>query len=180
MDHRDSVLNGHLARFALHAGDGGQPLPQTRGPGARGVVLPGLPTDSRAPEGIRTEDVAAPASPKEVMRSRILLVPVNVPHFDSAGCPAEYADSRARRRAGVRPVAEDAVSYLPRSLAPVSPARPGCYSPSSSSSSSSSSLSASPSASSSPLRMSSASPTAVASSSLVLSGVYASFSTAAA
>lgn len=97
---------------------------------------------------------------------------VHVSDFDGARSAAQGANGIARRRAGVRPVAEGAVSYPPRFLAPVSPALPGGYSPSSSESSSSRSLSSSSESPSSPFRMSSASPTAAARSSRVLSGVY--------
>jgi hypothetical protein len=38
VDHRNSRVKGHIARLALHTGDGGEPLPQARGSGAGGCT----------------------------------------------------------------------------------------------------------------------------------------------
>ena len=135
MDHRNRILNGHLARFALHARDGGEPLPQARRPGASGVVVARLPAQPGTFQGLGAKNIAATAHPHQVPAIRVLLVAVNVADFNRARSATQGANGIARRRAGVRPVAEGAVSYLPRFLAPVPPALPGRYSPSSSSSS---------------------------------------------
>jgi hypothetical protein len=95
------------------------------------------PRENSRVRDVRTKHIAAPADPEEIMPGRVLLMTVNVSDFDGARGATKGADSGARRGAGVRPLAEGAVSYLARFLAPVSPALPGRYSPSSSSSESS-------------------------------------------
>ena len=52
----------------------------------------GLSPDARVPESVRTEDIATPASPHEIVLGGVLLVAVNVAHFNRARSATKGAD----------------------------------------------------------------------------------------
>ena len=110
MGHRDGGIDGHHVRFALHAGDGREPLAQRLRALDLWVVLAGLPSDPRAPERICAKHVATAAGPEQIVLGGVSFLAVNVPHFNGARTSTKTAASFARRRAGVRPVAQSPVS----------------------------------------------------------------------
>ena len=84
VDHRDSGVNRHRVRIAFHARDGGEPLAQRLRAFRLGIVLPGLPSDSRPAERIAAKHVAASAGPHQIVRRGVAFLPIDVAHFDTA------------------------------------------------------------------------------------------------
>src|SRR5579883_2758680 len=85
------------------------------------VVLPGPPTAAGITKHDSFARVATPASPREVIRAAVFLMPVHVVHFNVALRSAVVADARVWRRVRIRPVAVGAVGDIHQA-----PAAAGC------------------------------------------------------
>ena len=105
MNHLDGRGYGHFGGLALHAGNGGEPLPQRFRTRARGIELTREPADACGSQDISASNVTGATGPNEICRRGVLFAAVDVAYLDIPHRSTECARPLARRRAGSRAVA---------------------------------------------------------------------------
>jgi DNA-binding MltR family transcriptional regulator len=108
-DHRDCISYRHSGIFAFHGGNSRHPLAEDLCSCCARIEPVRTPANSRSLQRDRRSNVAASASPKQILRRRILFASVHVPNLDIAPGTTETTDFFARRRVSIGAVAESAL-----------------------------------------------------------------------